>query len=527
MGHLLDNYFSNLYNHMVSVFAMPDGVSLFFCLSGFLVANSLLAVAVDDHVGIFASFWCRRAIRTIPPYIVALCIYNICISVFEVDSVGSARASSFVFVQNIAWPIRGGFPESWSLSVEEWFYVLLLFCPGVIFFLRRAPGRFARDLTAIAGVLIVMAMAYRVALAGRSYGGLDATWEWIWANYAEKSVLGRLDAPAFGVGAALLSHRRPALWGSSRLALWSLFCGVALIVGVHQKLWLDFFPSWLFERVGADDALPVTRSWSGAAFLLRPSLVSFGWALMLPFFSRFSAPEKTLGFRLVRRIAASAFSIYLWHYSIAMHVLTPVAAHVFGIAAEWLWACFLVIGVGGSQAFYHLVEKPFVDMKERVDQFFAGNPVAARRLARSLSAALLGAPAICVAVVGTTNARREARETEILRRYAATAPILGGACAFDAVRAEGDGIVVAGWAALPEIGVGADAVLIENGRGDNERRVIARNALRLDVAVYFKNDALRNAGFSAFLPKAPGTTIRVLQARDGRLYRCATDYPSL
>jgi len=30
-----------------------------------------------------------------------------------------------IFTQNLAWPMPAFFVESWSLSVEEWFYVIL------------------------------------------------------------------------------------------------------------------------------------------------------------------------------------------------------------------------------------------------------------------------------------------------------------------------------------------------------------------------------------------------------------------
>src|SRR5579871_1832054 len=52
----------------------PDGVSLFFVLSGFLITLSLLRHL--EGGGSYRHFWLKSAVRTVPPFFVALTLYT-------------------------------------------------------------------------------------------------------------------------------------------------------------------------------------------------------------------------------------------------------------------------------------------------------------------------------------------------------------------------------------------------------------------------------------------------------------------
>ncbi len=110
------------------------GVDLFFVLSGWLIGSLFWReYAQFSHVEI-GRFIGRRALRTVPPYFVALVISYV--------GVLLARGEAFdvgylVFLQNYYERIPF-FLISWSLCIEEHFYLVM---PILALSLARAPGR--------------------------------------------------------------------------------------------------------------------------------------------------------------------------------------------------------------------------------------------------------------------------------------------------------------------------------------------------------------------------------------------------
>ncbi|HMC97241.1 MAG TPA: acyltransferase, partial [Flavobacteriales bacterium] len=119
-----------------------DGVDLFFVLSGYLVGGILLryATSAAPSPRRLLDFCQRRWLRTLPNYYLFLVI-NIVLLSFGLTR-GMLNHSAlyyFAFLQNLYKPVDTFFWESWSLVIEEWFYLLfpiLLF--GLMWLLRVA-----------------------------------------------------------------------------------------------------------------------------------------------------------------------------------------------------------------------------------------------------------------------------------------------------------------------------------------------------------------------------------------------------
>lgn len=296
----------------------PDGVSLFFSLSGFLITRSLI-----EHVengGWLLHYWLKRVIRTMPPFFVALGLYGL------ISTGPAVSPLSYVFMQNMAWDRVGGFAEGWSLSVEEWYYALLLIGVGALAMLR-----FRTALLLVSGALIAVSLVYRFDMSASA------------ADIANTSVtvLGRLDAPAFGVLAAVFSRSR--------------------LLRSKSLLWFGLAATWALQAFTAH--LFVSPAITTPVFFwLHPSLSSLFWAMTLVPASRMAGDF--VGSSAVRQIARSAFSIYLTHYSIVLIPLLPL------VAAYPKWqqvTAFLVLAAVASQAFYWTVERPFVKARKLVD----------------------------------------------------------------------------------------------------------------------------------------------------------------
>jgi peptidoglycan/LPS O-acetylase OafA/YrhL len=107
------------------------GVELFFALSGFLIGGILYREITKAPSWTFARtvrFWQRRWWRTLPSYYLFL-VVSVVFSSFEwgVPSFGKFLRY-FVFAQNLQCGNSSFYGMSWSLCIEEWFYLLFPLC---------------------------------------------------------------------------------------------------------------------------------------------------------------------------------------------------------------------------------------------------------------------------------------------------------------------------------------------------------------------------------------------------------------
>jgi peptidoglycan/LPS O-acetylase OafA/YrhL len=115
------------------------GVELFFVLSGFLIGTLLLEVSERcPTLQGWRRFMLRRWMRTIPLYVLWTLILFPLMKMAHRDF---SLLAYLTFTQNLAWPMPNNspFPVSWSLTVEEWFY--LLFSAIVILCASMWPRR--------------------------------------------------------------------------------------------------------------------------------------------------------------------------------------------------------------------------------------------------------------------------------------------------------------------------------------------------------------------------------------------------
>ncbi|MBK8870123.1 MAG: acyltransferase [Elusimicrobia bacterium] len=114
------------------------GVDLFFVLSGFLVSGLLFSeYKITGRVNVF-SFFTRRGIKIYPSFWVFLFISFLVTSAVSPSMWrgGKHTIIELLFLQNY---LPGQWDHTWSLAVEEHFYLLLGL---LIFLLSRAKNRF-------------------------------------------------------------------------------------------------------------------------------------------------------------------------------------------------------------------------------------------------------------------------------------------------------------------------------------------------------------------------------------------------
>jgi peptidoglycan/LPS O-acetylase OafA/YrhL len=286
------------------------GVDIFFVLSGYLVGAILIRHAAQPGFAAWRVFMTRRWLRTLPLYYVWLAVLTLfwAPAFFRPDHLAILAhllPRYLVFLQNpvfaIPWP--GWFGVSWSLAVEEWFYLLFA---TVLLGLSARFGRTRVLGTLLAAVLIVPPVARILLLDPLSLPG---------------SVLTTLDQIGFGVALAWIAQARPTAF---RRAAWALPLGLALCVLFYRQ------PVWL---------------WHGSYALnraLQYDILALGIALCLPAAARWRAAHGPAA-AAVRAVAKYSYGLYMIHLTVleTIHYYRPRIG--LGAAPSIALACLLIV----------------------------------------------------------------------------------------------------------------------------------------------------------------------------------------
>ena len=269
------------------------GVEIFFALSGFLVGRQLLLVA--EGRAVLWRFLVRRWVRTLPNYYLFLAI-NAALAWWVIDR-QHPDARFLWFGQSLAWPATSQFfPESWSLAVEEWFYLLGAFAFAAAAAARASPRVLGWGLVVLLGAGPVARLVVQLSAAVPIDAG------------ARKISLLRLDALAYGLACAWIERHRPdrflALQGrATRIAgLVLALAGAALLAAWSVDLRI-FEPA----RSLRDQVL--------AALLF--SALPMAAACALPFLSAWR-PARGVLVGTVEHVSAWSYSIYLVHFPLLL-----------------------------------------------------------------------------------------------------------------------------------------------------------------------------------------------------------------
>jgi peptidoglycan/LPS O-acetylase OafA/YrhL len=315
------------------------GVEIFFALSGFLVGRQLLLVPAGDASAY--RFLLRRWFRTLPNYYLFLGV-NAALVWWVIDRAGP-QASFLVFAQSLLAPATTPFfPESWSLAVEEWFYGIAALAFALAAAIRLSPR----------GVAVMLVAVLVIGPFARYVGQLVAVLP-MDAGVRKISLL-RLDALAFGVGAAWLERYRGDWfewltgWRSRALSTALTGASVAALVVLSRR-------AAFFEPAHGD----AERIVVSVLF----SALPLAAALWLPWLSRWGAWNSMLA-RPVGKLSLWSYSLYLTHFPtlLVLLALWPVAKGnaiaLVARSAVWLAVAMLV-----AAAVYAWYERPLTMLR--------------------------------------------------------------------------------------------------------------------------------------------------------------------
>lgn len=318
------------------------GVEIFFVLSGYLVGKILIRLLNKRPVEFktVRHFWIRRWFRTLPGYYLALLLTTIVYG-FSFKEFAFAEPYNLlylVFLQNFLSPHPNFFPLAWSLSIEEWFYLLFPLWFVLISWLCRNQKKY--QLVAILSFLLLI-VTLRVIVVAVSNPE--------WDDYIKRIVPLRLDALATGVLAGFIHIYFKDFWDRYAKAL--LWTGLALLTATSIY--------FLFKRTNVD--LPGNFFWKTFYF----NVVSFAIAFTLPFSTGNKITHSGLFSKGIIHISLISYSLYLTHLLVMFVIITLLnkisinGLYILKFISCWSF-CILCATI-----FYRIYELPMTNLRDR------------------------------------------------------------------------------------------------------------------------------------------------------------------
>jgi peptidoglycan/LPS O-acetylase OafA/YrhL len=308
------------------------GVELFFVLSGLLIGRLLIDILdCGPTPRAWLVFMTRRWERTLPLYF----LWVFVLAVLWPPQASGADSGTLwrilpwylTMTQNFAWArVDEWFGVSWSLAVEEWFYLLF---SALLFAAAALAGRRAALFGAVALFLVVPAV-----LRWRLAPEVD------WDRVTSIAVIYRLDAIAFGVIVAWMSVR-----GARLLRHWRLLLVLGLLI--IAALWhaeMDRLPQQVRQTFIFDAA-------------------GLGFALCLP--AAMAAQFRGLRWALpgIQALSRQSYAIYIMHMSLLEFV--NHFRSTMQIPTTLCVAIVIAAIFGLSWASYRFIEAPILAFRPR------------------------------------------------------------------------------------------------------------------------------------------------------------------
>jgi peptidoglycan/LPS O-acetylase OafA/YrhL len=320
------------------------GVDLFFVLSGYLIGNQLLAPVARRETLSLKVFFARRLLRTLPNYVVVLAVYWMLPHAPIAGSGMPPLWKMLSFTQNIGLAYGQTFSHSWSLCIEEQFYVVLPL--GVLAFarLKRSPRSLGLA-WCVLGRAIALGMTAR-AIAFYRYGHDAFTAEVYYASF------GRFDELLPGVAIAMLRNFHPAVFaGLQRRANTVFVLGLAASIAVLTCIHLDW------PGTGVTTTFGFSLLAIGFGML---TLAALGPRCLL---NRMRVPGAA-------QLALWSYAVYLAHKPVFMALRPWCARMGVDTHAPPAILAIMAVAVFAGWVLFRVVETPFMRLRAR---WYPGN----------------------------------------------------------------------------------------------------------------------------------------------------------
>ena len=291
------------------------GVDLFFVLSGWLLGCQLFKEAATSGRIDIKKFWIRRWMRTLPAYYVVL-IPSIFQRYLTKDNIDFPW-EYFVFIQNYDYPLHF-FSISWSLCVEEQFYLLIAPLLAFLTLLNK------KNTTALLILLLIAPYCFR---------------ELGWYSHPNETHV-RIDSCVAGVFLAHIHYQYRDLWNKL-----SAYAVPLMIISI--MLYASYFVARYNPHMGIHDPNNLVLA------------LIFGIWVMAA--NADNSWRRFLYIPGAYHIATRSYALYLLH--------PEVLALMKRLLIDVPFVVYLIMSLAGSlilsEILYRLVEKPIMDVREK------------------------------------------------------------------------------------------------------------------------------------------------------------------
>jgi peptidoglycan/LPS O-acetylase OafA/YrhL len=331
-----------------------DGVAIFFVLSGFLIGGILLKILEKDKPNLktLFNFWSRRWLRTLPVYVILLTFVIAFTYIYKPERLPVDWYKYYLFIQNFNQAIPNFFKESWSLSIEEWFYLLV---PSSLFLLLNVFRKSVKTTSLvliIGGIIAIVWYRFHLYESIPVPNRLDKE---AFSKYLHNvseiityQVIPRLDAIMFGVLGAFIAQYYPKTWKKASLLLIPLLALPIMYI-------LKYYISHRHDEY---------------SFVMLPVIKSFVVFCTLPYFSQLKSGPKLLS-KPITFISLISYSMYLTNLTIVVHVFIKFGLHdnlrgLHKCTETWKWEYiyFWFVTICLSYLLYVLIEQPFMRLRD-------------------------------------------------------------------------------------------------------------------------------------------------------------------
>jgi peptidoglycan/LPS O-acetylase OafA/YrhL len=311
------------------------GVDLFFVLSGYLIGNQLLAPAARGESLSLKAFFARRLLRTLPNYYVVLAVYLLLPHSAIWGKTMAPAWRYLTFTQNFGLRYGETFTHSWSLCIEEQFYLLLPLAVLLLVGTRRSPRLLWCALVAAIGA----------GMATRGFNFMNG--EEAFSAPAYYSTFARFDELLPGVAIAMLKNFHPQLFdrilkrGNALLAAGIVMAG-AVLYGIRYDA-----PNLFLTSTFGFSLTAISFALLACAALSPHSLLN-----------RVRIPGAT-------SLALWSYAVYLVHKPVFMALRPELERRGIDPTAPLTIVAVMAVGIFGGWVLYRLVETPFMRLRAR------------------------------------------------------------------------------------------------------------------------------------------------------------------
>lgn len=350
---------------------LPDPVDMFFVCSGFLIGYNFLK---DMHktekvdMKFTGRFLIMRWVRTLPAYyfmLIFLMFFNILVTQkFKIPYL------NFAFLQNLYLNKSTFYRETWTISVEEWFYISF----PLLFMLFIKVLKLSKDKIYLCVIFFMLIGSISLKIYYYNYVYTEHTFQ-VWASSFREIVVLRLDTIAIGLLSAYICYHYENIWLKYRYKM--LAIGLSIYV-----LSIFYYWAWSNEMLKIEKPELPQLSWSLSFahnafstfyhFILFYIVSPISVALCLPYLKTIKY-KPTFVNKFILYTSLISYSLFLLHGTF----LLTVGAIIYGVGitkniiliyAIWLVLCYLL-----SDVFYNKVELPFMKKRKWIIEKFGFN----------------------------------------------------------------------------------------------------------------------------------------------------------